>query len=185
MKDELFYKNSSGGVTLSGGELLVQHGFAAAILKALKERRINTAIETTGYKVWKDFERVLDYTDIVLYDLKHIDSNVHRYGTGVENSLILENLKKLEKLNKSLIIRIPLIPGFNMDEDSINKFIEFLKEINYPEVNLLPFHQLGSQKYTNTRKDYQLKDLKVPSDKEVESIRKIFEDNNFKVCIGG
>lgn len=185
LRDESFYRNSGGGVTLSGGEVLMQYGFAAALLKALKEKGINTAIETTGYANWEHFKQVLDYTDYVLYDLKHADSDIHKEGTGVANSLILENLAKAAALDLKLIVRIPLIPGFNMDKDSVGKSIEVLKRLGHPEVNILPFHQLGSQKYVYFGKDYKLKDLKTPQDEEVEGIRRMFEENGFNAVIGG
>lgn len=185
LKDESFYRNSGGGVTLSGGEVLMQHLFAAAILKALKEKGINTAIETTGHADWGHFEKVLEYTDYVLYDLKHVYEDIHIQGTGAGNSLLIENLTKVAALDKKLIVRIPLIPGFNMDKDNIEKSITLLKRLNQKEVNILPFHQLGSQKYANYGKDYQLQNLKAPADIEVESIRLLFEKSGFNVTIGG
>lgn len=185
MKDELFYKRSGGGVTLSGGEVLVQYSFAAAILEAIKEKGINTAIETTGYASWKHFQQVLEYTDYVLYDLKHTDEEKHLEGTGVGLSLILNNLYRAAESGKDLIVRIPLIPEYNMDENNILNLIEILKNIKQDEVHILPFHQLGSQKYEYLGRKYKLRNLKPPADNEVESIRQLFAKHGIKATIGG
>lgn len=110
--------------------MLVQYSFAAAILEAIKEKGINTAIETTGYASWKHFQQVLEYTDYVLYDLKHTDEEKHLEGTGVGLSLILNNLYRAAESGKDLIVRIPLIPEYNMDENNILNLIEILKTLN-------------------------------------------------------
>lgn len=185
MKDEVFFRQSGGGVTVSGGEPLCQHDFAASILKAVKSRDINTAIETTGYGKWENLHKLLQYTDIVLYDIKHIDSHMHKEGTGVENSIILENLKRIVEMKKRVIVRIPVIPNFNMDEESIGNIIQHLKSLKISEVDLLPFHQLGKQKYNFLGLEYELKDLKPVEEENIEWIKNAFKKEGISLCIGG
>ena len=185
MKDEPFYSNSGGGITLSGGEVMVQHSFASAILKAAKEKGIGTAIETSGYGSWDHLLQVLEYTDHVLYDLKHTDDKLHIEGTGVSLSPILENLYRVARSGKELTVRVPLIPGYNMDRENILKTIEVLISVNKNEVHILPFHQLGSLKYENLNRDYRLSELRPPSDTDVESIKRIFEEYGIMATVGG
>lgn len=185
MKDEAFYRTSGGGITLSGGEILMQHSFAVAILKAIKEKGISTAIETTGYGNWNHLQTVLEYTDYVLYDLKHTDENMHKEGTGVGLSLILDNLTRVAESGKNLTVRMPIIPEFNMNEKHILKAIEILKKLNRNEVHILPFHQFGKQKYEYLGREYELENLRTPTDEEMESIKQMFEENGINAFIGG
>lgn len=184
-KDEMFYKNSGGGLTLSGGEMLRQSEFASELLKKAKELGIHTAIETSGYAQWDSFKQVLKNTDIVLMDIKHVNEEKHKLYTGVSNTLILENLKKIQKLGKSLIVRIPVIPGFNMDEESISEYIDFLESCEICEVNLLAFHQLGESKYEMMGMDYCFGGVKPPTDEQMKAIARRMQSKGISVKIGG
>lgn len=148
-KDKLFYDNSGGGITLTGGELLYQPTFSRNILKKCKENGIHTAIETCGYGKWEIFREILSYVDIVLYDLKHMISDDHKKCTGVGNELILENLHRIStELNLPIIARTPVIPNYNDSDENIHLMGRFLSEKvpTCTEVNLLPYHNMGEGK---------------------------------------
>lgn len=146
LEDRDFYENSGGGVTLSGGECLMQAEFCAELLKKLKENNIHTAVDTCGFVSKEAFDKVMPYTDIFLYDLKAFDEDVHIKCTGQSNKVILENLKHLDDCGKKIEIRIPYVPYFNHDQ--IEKIAEFLKERkNITKVRVLPYHNYASSKY--------------------------------------
>lgn len=148
-KDVLFYTNTGGGVTLTGGEVLYQSSFAKAILRKCMESNIHTAIETCGLAGWKAFSEILPYVDLVIYDLKHMDTDEHRKGTGAGNEQILDNLSRIsDEMKIPVIIRTPIIPGYNDSEDNMHKMGKFIKENvrTCQEVNLLPYHNLGDGK---------------------------------------
>lgn len=148
-EDSLFYAGTGGGVTLSGGEVLLQADFAAAILKGCRKSGIHTAIETCGFADWERVRQVAREADLILYDLKHMDSERHRQGTGQGNERILENLTRIsEKLKKTIWVRVPLIAGYNDDEDHIRSMASFLKKSVSccEQVHLLPYHNLGEGK---------------------------------------
>ena len=146
LEDKDFYENSGGGVTLSGGECLMQAEFCAELLKKLKENNIHTAVDTCGFISKEAFDKVMPYTDIFLYDLKAFDEEVHIKCTGQSNEVILENLKYLDSCGKNIEIRIPYVPEFNQDQ--IEKIAEFLKERkNITKVRVLPYHNYASSKY--------------------------------------
>ncbi|CAM2758776.1 trans-4-hydroxy-L-proline dehydratase activase [Hathewaya histolytica] len=184
-KDEIFYDQSKGGVTFSGGEPLVQIDFLESMLKACKEAEIHTTVDTCAHASWDSFERIIDYTDLFLVDLKHINSSEHKKYTGVGNELILENIKKLSELRKNLFIRIPIMPGINDSKETLEDTVKFLKNINMIQVNLLPYHRIGMDKYRRLNKDYKLKDLKEPTKKQMMEISEYFKDSGFNVKIGG
>ena len=146
LEDRDFYENSGGGVTLSGGECLMQAEFCAELLKKLKENNIHTAVDTCGFVAKEAFDKVMPYTDIFLYDLKAFDEDVHIKCTGQSNEVILENLKYLDSCGKNIEIRIPYVPEFNHDQ--IEKIAEFLKERkNITKVKVLPYHDYAGSKY--------------------------------------
>ncbi len=148
LRDVKFYNNAGGGVTLSGGEPTAQPAFAVSILKSSKESGLHTAIETCGYTRWSTMEKLLEYTDLVLYDIKHLDLAKHRTGTGKPNNpFILENAKKIASL-KPMRVRVPLIPGFNDSSEDIRAIISFVKkELGSVEIDLLPYNYLAEGKY--------------------------------------
>jgi pyruvate formate lyase activating enzyme len=186
-RDYAFYKTSGGGVTLGGGEPTMQSDFASLLLKACKERGINTAIETCGYTKWENFEKMLKHLDLVYYDIKHMDSKIHEYLTGKPNELILENLRKLSQTNLPIIIRVPLIPGCNDQEVNIRRTAEFVSTLgnSIMRVEILPYHRLGMHKYEQLGREYKLKNLLPPSKEAINNAAKIFEAYGLTVQIGG
>lgn len=153
--EKMFYDSSGGGITLTGGELLSQSDFARVILQKCKQNGIGTAIETTGYAKWDVFRDVLTYTDIVLYDLKHMDSTEHKRGTGVGNTLMLQNMIKVSQEAKlPVIARVPVISGYNNTEENFHAMGQFLAEqvLTCQEVDLLPYHRLGEAKFEQLEK---------------------------------
>ncbi len=147
LKDKKFYANSGGGVTLSGGEPTAQPDFAVAILKQCKENGLHTAIETCGYTQWSVMQIIAEYTDFFLYDIKCVDSAKHKKGTGQNNELILDNVKKIARL-RPIKIRVPLIPTFNADVDTIREIAKFVKDdLGQIEIDLLTYNKFGESKY--------------------------------------
>lgn len=184
-KDQPFYRTSNGGVTLSGGEPTMQSEFAISLLKELQRRRIHTAIETCGYLSWQDLERMLKYVDLILYDLKHMDAKKHERYTSVDNKTILENLRKTRELNIPIVVRFPLVPGFNDSCENVHKLGRFCNNIGVEKVDILPYHNYGESKYTKLGRKYPLQNLKPPSKKEVSRISNILCSYNLKIRDGG
>ena len=147
IKDKAFYENSGGGVTFSGGECMLQLDFLCEILKKCKAAGIHTAVDTAGNVQWESFEKILPFTDLFLYDIKAFGAELHRKGTGVSNELILENLKNLSG-RADIIVRIPVIGGYNDNDDEIRQIADFLKQIKIIKAELLPYHAMGEHKYT-------------------------------------
>ena len=181
--DRTFYENSNGGMTVSGGEPLVQPEFVRELLKKCQEKGIHTTLDTTGNAPWQNIESVLEYVDLVLQDIKHTDTGIHKKGTGVGNELILENAKKIAK-RKRIWIRMPLIPEFNDSEVNIKKVAEFASDIGAEKVSVLPYHELGSSKYPDLGRVYSMQGTKPPEKKVVERVRKTIESYGLKVEIG-
>lgn len=146
-KDRLFYLNSGGGVTFSGGEPLNQWKFVLKACRACKEKGIHTALDTTGYGPWDIFEKVLEYCDLVLYDLKHPDSTKHQEGTGVGNELVLENASKAAS-KRLTWFRVPIIPGYNDSVPSMEKTIQLALRLGIERISILPYHKWGVSKYS-------------------------------------
>ena len=179
LKDEVFYRRSKGGVTLSGGEPLLQPDFAEEILSLCRGAGISTAVETTGDVPWEIIDRIRPLTDLFLYDMKAMDTQVHRTWTGRGNEQILENLRKLAKAGARIMVRTPLIPGVNDREEDILKILAFLKECGITHYDILPFHQMGSGKYESIGIPYTLAELKVHEDAYVEELRRMIEEKGF------
>jgi len=178
-KDRPFYENSNGGITVSGGEPLRQHDFVGNLLHMCKEEGLHTALDTSGYSKWEKFEAVLPYTNLVLLDLKIMDSERHRQHTGVDNGLILENAAKMADLeNTDIWVRVPLIPGINSDEDNIAAIAGFVRE-SMPgatrRVEFLPYHRLGESKFERLGRKYKLKGVEPPTKEMMEQIVEIAE----------
>ena len=147
IKDKAFYDNSGGGVTFSGGECMLQLDFLREILEKCKSAGIHTAVDTAGNVPWESFEKILPFTDLFLYDIKAFGAELHRKGTGVSNELILENLKNLSG-RADIIVRIPVIGGYNDNDEEIRQIADFLKQIKIIKAELLPYHAMGEHKYT-------------------------------------
>ena len=154
-RDVPFYKDG-GGMTLTGGEPTMQPELVEALLRLAKERGISTVLETCGHTRWSVWERLVPYLDDILYDLKHVDSALHRRHTGLGNELILVNLRQLVAQGAPVTIRIPLIPGFNAEPDQLRAIAEFLADLNgtFKATHILPYHTLGRLKYAALGRDY-------------------------------
>lgn len=185
-QDLPYYRRSGGGLTLSGGEMLCQSEFAYALLRSAKENAINTAVETTGFAKWETIEKLLPYIDTVLMDIKHTDSLKHKEFTTQSNELILENARKIAENAKKLIIRVPVIPTFNDTESEIAgiaKFAASLKGVD--EINLLPYHSFGRDKYEGLGRQYMMGDLPSPTDEKMQKLKSVAEAYGLKCKIGG
>ena len=184
-KDLIFYEESGGGATFSGGEPLSQSEFLGALLDGCKEKKIHTAVDTSGYIPWKILERLNSKIDLFLYDLKIMDDKRHKKYTGVSNKLILENLKKLSLVHHNIFIRFPIIPGINDDDQNIREMGEFLSSLKIAQINLLPYHFMGIDKYKRLERIYKLADIHSPSKEKLSDISTILRNFNLKVKLGG
>ncbi|MFZ7101816.1 MAG: glycyl-radical enzyme activating protein [Peptococcaceae bacterium] len=184
-KDLIFFDESGGGVTFSGGEPLMQPVFLENLLEECRREHIHTAVDTSGFAPWETVLKISRYTDLFLYDLKHINDLDHQRYTGVSNALILANLKKLSMLKKRIIVRIPLIPGINDAEGIIRQMGEFIAGLKIKEVNVLPYHDTARDKYTRLAKVYKLADTALLSEKKINQAVEILEKKGLKVKKGG
>jgi pyruvate formate lyase activating enzyme len=184
-QDEPFYKNSDGGVTLSGGEPLFQPEIALEFLKACKEKGLSTALDTCGYAPWEVFEGILAYTDLVLFDVKHLDPEMHLRGTGVENHLILANLKKMTASGRAGVwVRIPLIPGYNDSEEHARDLADLLATMPVEKVSLLDYHEWGRPKYGFLGKDYPFEGEVAEDRERLKRWKDIMEAAGLTVTVG-
>lgn len=167
-RDEIFYYHSGGGVTLSGGEPLNQAEFAARILQECRLLGINTAMESSFYCDYESVEKILPWLDTLYVDIKHMDSHEHRSGTGSDNSLILDNIRRADqsRFPLTVVVRIPLIPGFNDGDRNLLETLQFCKGLEkLREIELLPYHRLGSETYAYLGRDYSCREL-IPQSEE-------------------
>ena len=186
LADINYFRRSGGGVTLSGGEILGQHKFAAALLKACKENGLHTAVESTGFASFDKIEAILPHLDLYLMDIKHMDSEKHKRYTGVGNELILENARKIAKSGVELIIRTPVVPGFNDTAEEIRAISKFAASLpGVKEHHLLPYHRLGQDKYAGLNRNYSLKEITPPTKEKMEYLLSVAEESGLKCQIGG
>ncbi len=174
-KDRVFYRNSNGGVTISGGEPTMQYDFVAELLRQCHMHDIHTAIETCGYSEQKNLMKVMEHVDEIFFDLKHMDSEKHKALTGVTNKSILENAIKVAGTGKKVTFRIPLVPNCNDEKDNILKTGEFVSKITNDNISIeiLPYHRLGEMKFVWLDKEYELSDTKEPTKEQVDKYNKI------------
>lgn len=185
-RDEIFYDESGGGVTFSGGEPLIQINFLEGALAMTHTAGIHTALDTSGYAPWESFLRILPFTDLFLYDLKIVDEQSHITHTGVSNRLILENLYQLNQHNKEIWLRIPLISGINDGWDQINALLKIALMIkNLKRVSLLPYHEVALHKYAGLAKNFGLQQGSTPSYEHVKQIQEFFLKENIPTTVGG
>ncbi len=185
-KDSLFYEESQGGVTFSGGEPFEQPIFLNALLDKAKLKDFHTTVDTCGNFNPDLLEKLDKKVDLFLYDLKMIDEKKHKKYTGKSNTLILDNLRRLIVYGHRVAVRIPLIAGINDDDNNIDKTVEFLKTLNGVEqINLLPYHSGGRLKQKRLGKKQLLDGFKSPSSERMEAIKNIFKTNGFSVKVGG
>ena len=174
LQDLPFYEESGGGITLSGGEMLMQPVFAANLLLAAREEGLHTCCETTGYARPEVFAGILEHLDVLLFDMKHWDRDAHRRGTGVSNDLPLQNLKTAIRSGKEVLPRIPVIPGFNDSAADAAGLSSRLLEVGARRCQLLPFHQFGENKYDLLGREYPYRDEPALHREDLEAYRQIF-----------
>jgi len=185
-KDTVFYEESGGGVTLSGGEPLLQPDFLKALLDEFRKREIQTALDTNGYTSYEILDGIRRKVDLFLYDIKMIDNTEHRKYTGVSNKLVLRNLKRLAENGSNLVISLPIITNINDNEANITETGEFISSLSHVEhVSLLPYHKAGSDKYKNLGRKYRLEGTQPPSSQKLRMIREKLEAFGLKVKTGG
>lgn len=184
-KDRVFYEESAGGVTFSGGEPLAQLEFLDAILEKCKKKGIHTVLDTCGYASFDELEKIADKVDLFLYDFKLMDDEKHREATGVSNKLIIENLKKLAEKGSRIVVRIPIIEGVNDTDENITKTAEFIASLpGIKEISLLPYHKGGRQKYARLSKTSKMDKTPAPSSEKIKRIKKKLMRYGFEVKIG-
>lgn len=187
-KDRIFIEQSNGGVTFSGGEPMMQFDFLLETLKACKRNGYHTAVDTSGYASPENFKAIMPFTDLFLFDLKHLDNSKHFEYTGVSNTGILGNLRMIMESGKEVMIRIPIIPGKNDDVSNLNELramLTGLKNDNLKKINLLPFHKIGSSKYKRFGLTYRMNDTEQPSPERMKELKEFFSATGTRIKVGG
>ena len=180
LNDKPFYDNSGGGLTVSGGEPLFSPQFTTQLLMKAKEQGIHTCLETSGFAKWEVIEAVAPYVDLFLFDIKETDTALHKQYTGVDNRMILQNLSKLNEIGANIILRCPIIPGYNDREDhfkAIAKLAEGLNNVSHVEI--LPYHSLGKSKSRLIGQEYAVK-ASAPDKEQVDEWLEIISSNTSK-----
>lgn len=186
LRDRPYYRRSGGGVTLSGGESLLQPDFAVALLQACRENGVNTAIETTGYADEAVIRRFLPHLDTVLMDIKHINSDKHREFTGRPNEKILQSARLIAENAQRLVIRVPVIPDFNDTEEEIGAIAAFAASLpNVKEIHLLPYHRMGRDKYDGLDRPYPMGDVEPPTAEQMQRLEAVAKRYGLITQIGG
>jgi pyruvate formate lyase activating enzyme len=187
-KEKVFINQSKGGVTFSGGEPMLQTDFLLDALKACKTEGYHTAVDTSGYSSTENFRSIIPFTDLFLFDIKHLDETKHLESTGVSNSGILDNYRLIINSGKDVMIRIPVIPGFNDDQDHLERLRQFITETKtsrVKKISLLPFHKIGASKYKRFNLPYRMSGIEPPDREKMNRIKELFEETGIKVKIGG
>ena len=185
-RDSVMYKHSGGGVTISGGEPLLNPDFNEQFIDAAKTEGINIGVDTCGFVPWTAIEPILHHVSFFLWDIKIMDPLAHRKLTGVSNKLILSNARRISERGVPIYIRVPLIPGFNDSEENIRatcKFAQTLKSV--VEVSILPLHHLGKARYESLERNYPIANLPLISDNTLLNVKGIVESFGFMCNIGG
>ena len=187
VEDKIFFQGSGGGVTASGGEALSHADFVRELFVKCHDAGIHTTLDTSGYADWKVLEKLVDCTDLFLFDIKHMDDQKHRELTAVSNVKILENAKKLVFLGKEVFIRLPIIPTMNDSDENMEATAEFVeKELGgKPRVALLAYHRLGDSKLDDLERADEFLGLQPPSEERMQYLKSLFEKHGLKVQIGG
>lgn len=185
-KDVVFYDESGGGATFSGGEPLLQADFLKSLAHACSEKEIHTALDTTGFAPPSIFSAIADLVDLVLFDLKIMDDAKHIRYTGVSNRLILENLQNLAKTRKDVVIRHPVIPGITDGEENMERIAEFVRSLStVHRIDLLPFHKIADAKYRRLGLENRMSGVSPPSEDRMADIKTNLETMGFRINIGG
>ena len=186
LRDRIFFDESDGGVTFSGGEPLLQARFVIEVMGLLRAEGIHTALDTCGYAKWADLQEAAGLASLVLYDVKLMDEARHKAATGVSNRLILENLSALSKIHSEIWIRVPIIPGINDDEANLEATAAFLAPLGgIRQVDLLPYHPTGEAKFARVGMTYALHGTPSPSIQHLEALSSIFRAKGLNTTIGG
>lgn len=182
VRDDVFYKNSGGGLTLSGGEPLMQYKFAVNLLKSAKAKGINCAMETCGFAKWEKLKEVAGYLDYLFVDLKCINDDIHIKNTGGSNKQILENIVKVynEYPSLEICVRTPVIPGVNDNEDEILSIVKFLNQLPNIKYELLKYHKLGLPKYESLNRSYPMGDVELSKEK-FKQLKNLAEENLHRI----
>ena len=187
-KDRIFIQKKEGGITFSGGEPLMQPEFLLEALTAFSKNGYHTVVDTSGYSSPENFRTILPFTDLFLFDIKHLDELKHIELTGVSNTGILENFRLILKSGRDIMVRIPVVPGINDDDEHLKQLRGFLSEaacFNLRKISLLPYHTIGSSKYRNLNLIYRMNDTKQPSPERMKELKEFFSATGIKVKIGG
>jgi len=187
LRDQAFYEESGGGVSFSGGEPLMQPAALKDLLARSKEHGLHTTVDTCGYAPWKSFQGILEDTDLFLFDLKHLDPELHRTYTGVDNKEILANADRLLKQGARVIFRIPVIPGLNTSPAEIRAMKEFLvaRKDSLEQVHLLPYHRIAGSKYERLGMENRMKESPEPTTNMMEELKRVLESDGLELMIGG
>lgn len=185
LRDRAFYESSGGGVTFSGGEPLLQSAFVRQVMAECKAHGVNTAIETCGQAPWEAFENVLPYTDLFLYDVKHLDSEKHLRFTGMGNRQIQENLRRLAQEGAEIVIRVPVIPTFNMDRRVLGDIVGLAAELGVSQVDFLPYHRYASGKYALLGRSYWRPGVERAESEEVAALAEEVRRQGVRISVGG
>ncbi len=178
IKDRVFYQNSGGGMTLSGGEPMQQFDFSKALLVAAKDEGLHTCIETSGCSSWNRYAEILPYVDLFLYDIKETDPELHLKYTGVSNDLLASNLVKLDRAGARTMIRCPIIPGLNDRREHFEKIAAFANKLeNVVEINILPYHPLGNSKTNRLGKELILQGIGIPEETQTREWLEMVQAN--------
>ena len=182
LRDKKYYRPTGGGITISGGEVLNQADFSAELLRLASEAGIHTCIESSAYGDWEKLEKILKYTKIAFFDLKHVDDETHKKLTGVSNKTIKENIERAAKSGLCrVVVNLPAIPGMNDSEENIKAMAEFLQSIGLSEVKYLSFHKLGQHEYEELGWEYPVSDLPANEPEEDEEKKELFKSLGIKI----
>ena len=181
-RDAVYYETSGGGVTCSGGEILTQADFVAELFKQCKEKNIHTNADTSGFGSSEGLKKILEYSDLVFFDLKVLDPEKHKEMIGVDNDLILENFKIVAESGIETVVRFPLIPGYNDSQEDLQAIADLVKEYGpHMTVNILPYHEYGANKYPGVGMKYPLEGLKENTPENIEIARVVFASAGLNV----
>lgn len=187
-KENVFLHQSKGGVTFSGGEPLLQYEFLLEVLKACKAAGYHTAIDTSGFSSGDRYKSIIPYTDLFLFDIKHLDEDIHKELTGMTNTVILRNYHLLLESGRDIMVRIPVIPGYNDDHYHLNRLKNLLSSPgsdSLKKICLLPYHKIGQSKYKRFNIPYRMRSVEPPSKERMKELKEFFAETGVKVKIGG
>ena len=184
-KDAVFYEESGGGVTFSGGEPLMQAEALKQLLELCTEKGYHTAIDTSGHAEPAALKQVMELADLWLIDLKVMDDVKHVEYTGVSNELSLKNLEMLSLAGKEIIIRFPLIPGITDGKENLEEIANLMKKLNLERIDILPYHSIAREKYRRFEKEFLMEGLKEPDKERINEIKDFFSGRGFFVGVGG